>query len=42
MAAASGRIFARNAQGLLALAACIRHNWRPAADDKRSLVAYDH
>ena len=42
MAAAPGRIFARNAQRLLALAACIRHNWRTGDDDKRSLVVYDH
>ena len=42
MAAAPGRIFARNAQRLLALAACIRHNWRTGADDRRSLIAYDH
>jgi hypothetical protein len=26
----------------LALAACIWHNWRTGADDKRPLVAYDH
>ena len=42
MAAAPGRISARNAQRLLALAACIRHGWRTGADDKRSLVACDH
>jgi hypothetical protein len=41
-AAAPGRIFARNARRLLALAACIGHSWRTGADDKRSLVAYAH
>jgi hypothetical protein len=42
MAAAPGRIFARIAQRLLPLAACIWQNWRTDADDRRSLVAYDH
>ena len=42
MAAAPGRIFARIAQRLLPLAACIWQNWRTGADDRRSLVAYDH
>jgi hypothetical protein len=37
-----GRIFARTARRLLALAACIWHNWGTGADDKRSLIAYDH
>jgi len=35
-------VFTRIAQRLLALAACIWHNWRTGADDKRSLLAYDH
>jgi hypothetical protein len=35
-------VYARVAQRLLALAACIWHNWRTGADDKRSLIAYDH
>ena len=35
-------VFTRIAQRLLALAACIWHNWRTGADDKRSLIAYDH
>jgi hypothetical protein len=35
-------IFTRIAQRLLALAACIWHNWRTGAHDKRSLIAYDH
>jgi hypothetical protein len=35
-------IFTRIAQRLLALAACIWHNWRIGASDKRSLIAYDH
>lgn len=34
--------YARIAQRLLALAACIWHNWRISAPDKRSLIAYDH
>lgn len=33
--------FARIAQRLLAMAACIWHNWRTSAHDKRSLTAYD-
>jgi hypothetical protein len=35
-------VFTRIAQRLLALAACIWHNWRIGASDKRSLIAYDH
>jgi hypothetical protein len=35
-------VYARIAQRLLALAAAIWHNWRIAAQDKRSLIAYDH
>ncbi|MGH3326486.1 MAG: IS982 family transposase [Streptomycetales bacterium] len=35
-------VIARIAQRLLALAACIWHNWRINANHKRSLVAYDH
>jgi hypothetical protein len=35
-------VFTRIAQRLLALAACIWHNWRTGADNKRSLIAYDH
>jgi hypothetical protein len=35
-------VFARVAQRLLALAACIWHNWRTGATDLRSLIAYDH
>ena len=35
-------VFARIAQRLLAMAACIWHNWRTGAPDKRSLIAYDH
>jgi hypothetical protein len=35
-------VFARVAQRLLALAAAIWHNWRVNAEDKRSLIAYDH
>ncbi len=35
-------VYARIAQRLLALAACIWHNWRTGAADKRSLIAYDH
>jgi DDE family transposase len=35
-------VFARIAQRLLALAACIWHNWRTGAHDLRSLIAYDH
>ena len=35
-------VFTRIAQRLLALAACIWHNWATGAPDKRSLIAYDH
>ena len=35
-------VYARIAQRLLAMAAAIWHNWRTGADDKRSLIAYDH
>ena len=37
-------VYARIAQRLLALAACIWDNWRtsPANRTKRSLIAYDH
>ena len=35
-------IFTRIAQRLLALAAYIWHNWQISAEDKRSLIAYDH
>jgi hypothetical protein len=35
-------VYARIAQRLLAMAACIWHNWRTGADDLRSLTAYDH
>jgi hypothetical protein len=35
-------VFARVAQRLLALAAAIWHNWRINAEDKRSLIPYDH
>ena len=35
-------VFARIAQRLLALAACIWHNWQTGAHDLRSLIAYDH
>jgi hypothetical protein len=35
-------VFARIAQRLLAMAACIWHNWRTGTDDLRSLTAYDH
>jgi Transposase DDE domain len=35
-------VFARVAQRLLALAACIWHNWAIGAPVKRSLIAYDH
>jgi len=35
-------LYARAAQRLLAMAACIWHNWATGADDKRSLIAYDH
>jgi hypothetical protein len=32
----------RVTQRLLAMAACIWHNWAISTDDKRSLIAYDH
>jgi hypothetical protein len=35
-------VHARIVQRLLALAACIWFNWQTGAEDKRSLVAYDH
>jgi len=35
-------VYARVAQRLLAMAAAIWHNWRINAEDKRSLIAYDH
>jgi hypothetical protein len=35
-------VFTRVAQRLLALAACIWHNWQTGAADLRSLIAYDH
>ena len=35
-------VFTRIAQRLLAMAACIWHNWRTGVSDKRSLTAYDH
>jgi hypothetical protein len=35
-------IYARTAQRLLAMAACIWHTWLISAEDKRSLIAYDH
>jgi hypothetical protein len=35
-------LYARIAQRLLAMAACIWHNWLISAEDKRSLIAYDH
>jgi hypothetical protein len=35
-------VHARIVQRLLALAACIWFNWQIGAEDKRSLVAYDH
>jgi hypothetical protein len=35
-------LYARIAQRLLAMAACIWHNWLTNAGDKRSLIAYDH
>ena len=35
-------VFARIAQRLLALAACIWHNWSVRTTDLRSLIAYDH
>ena len=42
-AAASGQLAcARIVQRLLALNACIWHNWMIGAPVKRSLIAYDH
>jgi Transposase DDE domain len=38
----AGGVFARIAQRLLALAACIWHNWSVRTTDLRSLIAYDH
>jgi hypothetical protein len=35
-------VFTRIAQRLLAMAACIWHNWRTSAPQQRSLIAYDH
>jgi hypothetical protein len=35
-------VFARVAQRILALAACIWNNWRTSTDGKRSLIDYDH
>jgi len=35
-------VFVRVAQRLLALTAAVWHNWLIGAQDKRSLVAYDH
>jgi Transposase DDE domain len=35
-------VFTRIAQRLLALAACIWHNWATGAPGKRNLTAYDH
>jgi hypothetical protein len=35
-------VFTRIAQRLLAMAACIWHNWRTGAPQQRSLIAYDH
>ncbi|HEY7263477.1 MAG TPA: IS982 family transposase, partial [Trebonia sp.] len=35
-------LYTRVTQRLLAMAACIWHNWATDADDKRSLIAYDH
>ncbi|MGA5560885.1 IS982 family transposase, partial [Streptomyces platensis] len=35
-------VFARTGQRLLALAACIWHNWAIDAKIKRSLIAFDH
>ena len=37
-----GGVFVRVGQRLLALAAAIWFNWQLQAQDKRSLVAYDH
>lgn len=35
-------VFTRIAQRLLALAACIWHNWSISTTTGRSLIAYDH
>jgi hypothetical protein len=35
-------VYTRIAQRLLAMAACIWHNWSTGAPDKRSLIAFDH
>jgi hypothetical protein len=35
-------VYARVAQRLLAMAACIWHNWQTGAPELRSLIAYDH
>jgi hypothetical protein len=35
-------LYARIAQRLLAMAACIWHNWAAGAAVKRSLIDYDH
>jgi hypothetical protein len=35
-------VYARIAQRLLALTACIWNNWRTSPDGKRSLIQYDH
>jgi len=35
-------VFTRVAQRLLAMAACIWHNWQTGAPELRSLIAYDH
>ena len=35
-------VFARVAQRLLAMAACIWHNWTTSTTSARSLIAYDH
>ena len=35
-------VFARVAQRVLAMAACIWHNWATGEPAKRSLIAYDN
>ena len=35
-------LYTRIAQRLLAIAACIWHNWATGEPAKRSLIAYDH
>ncbi len=35
-------LYARITQRLLAMAACIWHNWATGSGDTRSLIAYDH